>query len=164
LEELGILGAPRVVARQTEAENSPEQAEVALLRAFFHDLEPERRAALVRGFPVDGVCHPGVRRVIEVLQRRVAEGAASELSDVLAEIEDPLDRRLLASLEHEAPQTARERIPSLIELVRRRGDRLRSTGLIARIREAESAGDTQALTRLKTEQSELIKKRSKPPS
>lgn len=164
LEELGSLGAPRVVARQTGAENSPEQAEVALLRSFFHDLEPERRAALVRDFPVDGVCHPGVRRVIEVLQRRVAEGAASELSDILSEIEDPLDRRLLASLEHEAPQTAQERIPSLIELVRRRGDRLRSTGLIARIREAESAGDTQALTRLKTEQSELIKKRSKTPS
>ncbi|MBZ5587358.1 MAG: DNA primase [Acidobacteriia bacterium] len=162
LEELGSLGAPHVVARQATAEGLPEQAEMALLRSFLHDLEPTRSAAFIREFPVDGICHPGVRRVIEILQRRTAEGAVVELTGVLSEITEPLDRRLLASLEHEAPQTPQERIPSLIELVRRRSDRLKSARLIARIREAEIAGDTEALAQLKAEQSELIKKRSKP--
>jgi hypothetical protein len=73
-----------------------------------------------------------------------------------------VDRRLLASLEHEAPQTPQERIPSLIELVQRRSDRLKSAQLVARIREAEITGDTQSLSQLKAEQSELIKKRRKP--
>ena len=162
LEELGSLGAPHVVARQATAEDLPEQAEMALLRSFLHDLEPTLSAAFIREFPVDGICHPGVRRVIEILQRRTAEGAVVELTGVLSEITEPLDRRLLASLEHEAPQTPQERIPSLIELVRRRSDRLKSARLIARIREAEIAGDTEALAQLKAEQSELIKKRSKP--
>lgn len=162
LEELGSLGSPQVLARQVAAEDLPEQAELALLRSFLHDLDPTRSATFIRGFPVDGICHPGVRRVIEILQRRTAEGAGVELTEVLSEIEEPLDRRLLASLEHEAPQTPQERIPSLIELVRRRSDRLRSARLVARIREAEIAGDMQTLAQLKAEQSELIKKRSKP--
>jgi DNA primase len=162
LEELGGLGAPHVVARQSAAEDLPEHAEMALLRSFLHDLEPTRSAEFIRNFPVDGICHPGVRRVIDILQRRTAEGAAVEIPDVLSEIQDPVDRRLLASLEHEAPQTPQERIPSLIELVQRRSDRLKSAQLVARIREAEITGDTQSLSQLKAEQSELIKKRRKP--
>jgi DNA primase len=162
LGELGGLGAPHVVARQSVAEDLPEHAELALLRSFLHDLDPTRSAEFIRDFPVDGICHPGVRRVIETLQRRTAEGAAVEIADVLSEMQDPVDRRLLASLEHEAPQTPRERIPSLIELVRRRSDRLKSARLVARIREAESTGDTQSLSQLKAEQSELIKRRRKP--
>ena len=162
LEELGGLGAPHVVARQSASEDLPEHAEMALLRSFLHDLEPTRSAEFIRNFPVDGICHPGVRRVIDILQRRTAEGAAVEIPDVLSEIQDPVDRRLLASLEHEAPQTPQERIPSLIELVQRRSDRLKSAQLVARIREAEITGDTQSLSQLKAEQSELIKKRRKP--
>jgi len=125
VEELGGFGAPHVVARQSAAEDLPEHAEMALLRSFLHDLEPIQSAEFIRDFPVDGICHPGVRRVIEILRRRTAEGATVDITDVLSEIEDPIDRRLLASLEHEAPQTPRERIPSLIELVRRRSDRLK---------------------------------------
>ncbi len=162
VQELGTPETPRVVARQTAAEEAPEQAELALLRSFLHDLEPEQSAGFIRDFPVDGICHPGVRRVVEALQRRVAEGTAVEATAVLAATEDPADRRLLASLEHEAPQTARERIPSLIEVVARRSDRLRSAGIIARMRAAEAAGDTETLAQLKAEQSLLIKKRGKP--
>jgi DNA primase len=162
LQELGTLGAPHVLARQTAAEDVPEHAEMALLRSFLLDLGPERSAPLIRDFPVDGICHPGVRRVVEVLQRRIAEGGTIEVAQLLAEIEEPMDRRLLASLEHEAPQTPLERIPSLIELVRRRSDKLRSARLVEEIRGAEVAGDTAALAQLKAEQSELIKKRRNP--
>ena len=162
LEELGAVATTRVVARQMEASDPPEQAELALLRSLFHDLDPERRGALVREFPMGGVCHAGVRRVLEVLQRRVAEGAATELTDVLSEIDDPLDRRLLASLEHEAPQTPQERIGSLVELVRRRSETSQRARLLGQIEEAEASGDREALRRLQAEQSTLIKKLNRP--
>ena len=161
IEELATPAAPRVVARQAAAEEAPEQAELALLRSFLHDLEPAQSAGFIRDFPVEGICHPGVRRVIEVLQRRVAERATLDVADVLAAIDDPQDRRLLASLEHEAPKTAGERVPSLIEVVRRRSDRLKSAGIIARMRAAELAGDTETLAQLKAEQSALIKRRGR---
>ena len=162
LEELGGFGAPHMVARQSAAEELPEHAEIALLRSFLHDLEPTQSAGFIRDFPVDGICHPGVRRVIEILRRRTASGGTAEIAGVLSEIEDPVDRRLLASLEHEAPQTPPERIPSLIEIVRRRGERLRIAQLVARIREAENSGDIILLEQLKTEQNELIKNRGRP--
>ncbi len=163
LEELGAQAAPRVVARQTVAEDeAPEQAELALLRAFLHDLDPEQGAGFIHDLPLDGICHPGVRRVLEVLRRRVAEGAPVDAADVLSATDDPSDRRLLASLEHEAPKTARERIPTLIEVVRRRSDRLRSSGILDRMRAAVAAGDTETLAQLKAEQSALIKKRGRP--
>jgi hypothetical protein len=162
LEELGTREAPRVVARQTVAEEAPEQAELALLRSFLHDLDPEQSAGFIRDFPIEGICHPGVRRVLEVLRRHVAEGAPVDAAEVLSATDDPSDRRLLASLEHEAPKTARERIPSLIEVVRRRSDRLRSSGILDRMRAAVAAGDNETLAQLKAEQSALIKKRGKP--
>ena len=149
LEELGGFGAPHAVARRSAAEELPEHAEIALLRSFLHDLEPTRSAEFIRDFPVDGICHPGVRRVIEILLRRTAGGGTVEIADVLSEIEDPVDRRLLASLEHEAPQTPPERIPSLIEIVRRRSERLKIAHLVARIREAECIGDTVLLDNLR---------------
>ena len=158
LEELGGLESTRMVARQAVVEGLPENAELALLRSFLHDLEPADSAAHLRGFPIDGICHPGVRRVFEVLQRRLAGGGTLEIAGVLSEVDDPGDRRLLAGLELEAPKTPRERIPSLIELVRRRADRLRSSEIVVRIRAAELAGDRDALARLQAEQSELIKR------
>ncbi|HVN77176.1 MAG TPA: DNA primase [Thermoanaerobaculaceae bacterium] len=162
LEELGAMDAPRVVARQAAAEEAPEQGEMALLRLLLHDLEPDQAAALVHEFPVDGICHPGVRRVIEIVQRRVAESGAGDLGGVLSVIEDPADRRLVASLEHEAPQTPKDRIPTLVQLVRRRSDRLRSARLVDAIREAEAKGDIETLAQLKAEQSALIKRRGRP--
>ncbi|HQT93552.1 MAG TPA: DNA primase [Thermoanaerobaculaceae bacterium] len=158
LEELGGFESTRMVARHAAAEGLPENAELALLRSFLHDLEPTASAEHLRGFPIDGICHPGVRRVFEVLQRRLASGGGIEIAGVLSEIEEPADRRLLAGLELEAPQTPRERIPSLVDLVRRRADRLRSSEIVVRIRAAELAGDRDALARLQAEQSELIKR------
>ena len=158
LEELGGLEMTRTVARQAAGEELPENAELALLRSFFHDLEPAASAEHLHAFPLDGICHPGVRRVFEVLQRRLASGGSIEIAGVLSEIEDPDDRRLLAGLEVEAPQTPRERIPGLVQLVRRRADRLRSSELVVRIRAAELSGDRDALARLKAEQSALIKR------
>jgi DNA primase len=158
LEELRSLEIFRVMAAQAATEQVPENAELALLRSFLHDLEPAASAEHLRGFPIDGICHPGVRRVFEVLQRRLANGGGIEIVGVLSEIEDPADRRLLAGLELEAPQTPHERIPSLVDLVRRRADRLRSSEIIVRIRAAELAGDRDALARLQAEQSELIKR------
>ncbi len=163
LEELGGAGAPRVVARQVAAEELPENAELALLRSFLHDLEPAASAEHLREFPVDGICHPGVRRVFDVMRRLAAAGGSLEAAAVLSELEDPADRRLLAGLELEAPQTPRERIDSLVELVRRRDNRLRSGELVARIRAAELAGDREELARLQAEQSELIKRTRKAP-
>ncbi len=162
VEELAAPETPRVVARHSADADAPEQAELALLRAFLHDLDPQQSAAFIRDFPLEGICHPGVRRVLAALQRRVGESAPVDAAAVLGATDDPDDRRLLASLEHEAPQTARDRIPTLIDVVRRRSERVRSAGIIARMRAAEAAGDTETLAQLKAEQSALIKRRGRP--
>ena len=161
LEQLGGVESQRVVARQATVEDFPENAEMALLRAFLLDLEPARSTEYLRAFPVDGICHPGVRRIFDLLQRRASQGLGLEVAAVLAELDDQADRRLLAGLEHEAPQTAHERVPILVEVVRRRGDRLRSADLVGMIRAADVAGDHESLSRLKAEQSALIKRLGK---
>ncbi len=163
LEQLGGIESQRVVANRASTEELPENAEMALLRSFLLDLEPARSAEYLRAFPLEGICHPGVRRIFEVLRRRAAEGLGLEVPAVLSEVDDQADRRLVAGLEQEAPQTAHERVPTLIEVVRRRGDRLKSAELVGRIRAADTAGDAESLASLTAEQSALIKRLGKKP-
>jgi DNA primase len=163
LEQLGGIESQRVVANRASTEELPENAEMALLRSFLLDLEPARSTEYLRAFPLEGICHPGVRRIFEVLRRRASEGLSLEVAAVLSEVDEQADRRLVAGLEQEAPQTPHERVPTLIEVVRRRGDRLKSAELVGRIRAADTAGDTESLASLTAEQSALIKRLGKKP-
>jgi DNA primase len=164
LEQLGRIGAPTVVARQAVAPALPDKGELALLRALLHDVEPSRRAAVLARIPGEAVLHPATREVLGVIGQLVEKGALIEASAVVSSIEDPGVRRLIASLEHEAPATPEDRLGVVIALLLRKRDEARRADILDKMRRAESSGDRETLERLKAEQTELIKRLGAPPA
>ncbi|OFV83471.1 MAG: DNA primase [Acidobacteria bacterium RBG_13_68_16] len=163
LEQLGQIGSPTVVAQQATVQALPDKGELALLRALLHDIEPTRRSDVLARVPGDAVLHPATREVLRVLRKLTENGALIELAAVVAEVEDPNVRRIVAGLEHEAPATSEDRLEVVIALLMRRRDEARRADILDKMRRAESAGDKETLERLKAEQTELIK-RLGPPS
>ena len=163
LDQLGQIGSPTVVARQAALQTLPDKGELALLRALLLDVEPSRRPELLARVPSAAVLHPATREVLQVLQKLTENGALIELAAVIAEVEDPNVRRIVAGLEHEAPATPEDRLEVVIGLLMRRRDEARRADILDKMRRAESGGDKETLERLKAEQTELIK-RLGPPS
>ena len=163
LDQLGQIGSPTVVARQAALQTLPDKGELALLRALLLDVEPSRRPELLARVPSAAVLHPATREVLQVLQKLTENGALIELAAVIAEVEDPNVRRIVAGLEHEAPATPEDRLEVVIGLLMRRRDEARRADILDKMRRAESGGDKETLERLKAEQTELIKRLGPPP-
>ena len=163
LEQLGQIGSPTVVARQAAHQALPDKGELALLRALLHDIEPSRRPDVLGRVPGEAVLHPATREVLRVLRKISENGALIEISAVVAEVEDPNVRRLIAGLEHEAPATPEDRLEVVIGLLMRRRDEAKRAELVTKIGEATKRGDQELARRLLAEQTELIK-RLGPPS
>jgi DNA primase len=163
LEQLGQIGSPTVVARQAAVPALPDKGELALLRALLHDVEPSRRPDVLARVPSEGVLHSATREVLRILKKLSENGALIEIAAVLAEVEDPNVRRLIAGLEHEAPATPEDRLDVVIGLLMRRRDEAKRADLVTKIGEATKRGDQELARRLLAEQTELIK-RLGPPS
>jgi DNA primase len=163
LEQLGQIGSPTVVARQAAVPALPDKGELALLRALLHDVEPSRRPDVLARVPSEGVLHSATREVLRILTKLSENGALIEIAAVLAEVEDPNVRRLIAGLEHEAPATPEDRLDVVIGLLMRRRDEAKRAELVTKIGEATKRGDQELARRLLAEQTELIK-RLGPPS
>ncbi|HVN32761.1 MAG TPA: DNA primase [Thermoanaerobaculaceae bacterium] len=163
LEQLGQIGSPTVVARQAAVQALPDKGELALLRALLHDIEPSRRPDVLSRVPGEAVLHPATREVLRVLKKLAENKILIEIPAVLAEIQDPDVRRLVAALEHEAPATAEDRLEVVIGLLMRRMDEAKRAELVTKIGEATRRGDQELARKLLAEQTELIK-RLGPPS
>ncbi len=163
LDQLGQIGAPAIVARQPGQTDLPEHGELALLRALLYDIEPSRRAGYLCRVPTEGVQHPATRDVLRALRSLFEAGAPIEVTAVLSELENPVVRRLVASLEHEAPPTPEDRVEIVIGLLLRKRDEVRRAEILEKMRQAESTGEKETLAQLKAEQAELIKRLAAPP-
>jgi DNA primase len=158
LEQLGEIGSPSVVARQAAVQALPDKGELALLRALLHDIEPSRRPEVLARVPGEAILHPATLEVLRVLRKLTENGALIEPAAVVAEVEDPDVRRIVAALEHEAPATPEERLEVVIGLLMRRRDEAKRAELVAKIGEATKRGDHDLARRLLAEQTELIKR------
>jgi DNA primase len=162
LEQLGQIGSPTVVARQAAVQALPDKGELALLRALLHDIEPSRRPDVLGRVPGEAVLHPATREVLRVLKKLSENRILIEIPAVLAELQDPDVRRLVAALEHEAPATAEDRLEVVIGLLMRRMDEAKRAELVTKIGEATRRGDQELARKLLAEQTELIKRLGSP--
>ena len=159
LDQLGGVGAPRVVATQVEGMTLPPPGELALLRSLLIDVPAERRGALLALVPVEAVDHPATRAILEAMLKRAARGETLEISPLTAEIEDGGVRRVVAALEHEVPETDEERLTLVI--LRELCDKNRKTRLAdlsLEIARAEKQGNKEKLAQLQREKNALIRR------
>lgn len=158
LEQLGGMGALAVLARQPERLQLPERGELAVLRALLYDIEPSQRAEYLSRVPPEGIQHEATREVLAAMRRLLETGRSIEVTALMPELENPAVRRVVASLEHEAPPTPRDRLEVVFELLQRKRDEVRRAEIVNKIRQAEAAGERETLAQLKVEQAELIKR------
>jgi DNA primase len=159
LDQLGGVGAPRVVATQVEGVTLPPPGELALLRSLLIDVPVERRGALLALVPVEAVDHPATRAILEAMLKRVAGGETLEISELTADIDDGGVRRVVAALEHEVPETDEERLTLVI--LRELCDKNRKTRLAdlsLEIAHAEKQGNKEKLAQLQREKNALIRR------
>jgi DNA primase len=159
LDQLGGVGAPRVVATQVEGMTLPPPGELALLRSLLIDVPAERRGALLALVPVEAVDHPATRAILEAMLKRAARGETLEISPLTADIEDGGVRRVVAALEHEVPETDEERLTLVI--LRELCDKNRKTRLAdlsLEIAHAEKQGNKEKLAQLQREKNALIRR------
>jgi DNA primase len=159
LDQLGGVGAPRVVATQVEGVTLPPPGELALLRSLLIDVPAERRGALLALVPVEAVDHPATRAILEAMLKRAARGETLEISALTADIEDGDVRRVVAALEHEVPETDEERLTLVI--LRELCDKNRKTRLAdlsLEIAHAEKQGNKEKLAQLQREKNALIRR------
>jgi hypothetical protein len=100
--------------------------------------------------------------VLRVLKKLSENRILIEIPAVLAELQDPDVRRLVAALEHEAPATAEDRLEVVIGLLMRRMDEAKRAELVTKIGEATRRGDQELARKLLAEQTELIKRLGSP--
>ncbi len=164
LDQLGQIAAPEVVARQLTRADVPDHGELALLRALLVDVEPSRRAELLARVPTEGVQHPATREVLRAMGAMLEAGAPLEVTSLMANLESPAVRRLVAGLEHETPPSGEESVEVVIGLLLRKRDEARRAEILERMRLAEAAGEKETLAQLKAEQAELIRRLAGSPS
>jgi DNA primase len=159
LDQLGAVGAPRVVATQVEGVTLPPPGELALLRSLLIDVQAERRGELLALVPVEAVDHPATRAILEAMLKRAARGETLEILALTADIEDGGVRRVVAALEHEVPETDEERLTLVI--LRELCDKNRKTRLAdlsLEIAHAEKQGNKEKLAQLQREKNALIRR------
>jgi len=158
VEQLGEVESPRVVAGQAETGDQPPAGEMAILRGVLVDLPVERRAEVVREIPLDAVDHPLARSVVRALQQAVAEGRPLEICGLWSDIDERDVRRLLAALEHEAPETTADDLQLIMRGLWEKQRKKRLVHLNREIARAERQGDHETLQQLLREWLSLTRK------
>ncbi|HNX49069.1 MAG TPA: DNA primase [Thermoanaerobaculaceae bacterium] len=158
VEQLGEVESPRVVASGRPVADLPPPGELALLRAILVDLPPARRGEALRGIPPDATDHPLTRAILKKLAEASAEGRALEISQLTSDIDERDVRRLLAALEHEAPETTDEGLQLILRELWDRQRKKRLALLNSEIARAERQGDSERLQQLLQEWLPLSKR------
>lgn len=148
VEQLGEVVAPRVVTGRAELGDAPPAGEMAILRCVLVDLPAERRAEVVRQIPVDALDHPLARLVVRSLHEAAAAGRPLEIRELWSDIDERDVRRLLAALEHEAPETSADDLQLIMRELWERQRKKRLAHLNSEIARAERRGDHGTLQRL----------------
>lgn len=148
VEQLGDVDSPRVVAGSRAAMDLPSSGEMAILRGVLIDLPVERRADVVRGLPAGAFDHPLARIIIGSLQQALAAGRALEIWELWSDIDEGDVRRLLAALEHEAPETTADDLQLNMRGLWEKQRKIRLAHLNSEIAQAERHEDHETLQQL----------------
>ncbi|MCU0293911.1 MAG: DNA primase [Thermoanaerobaculaceae bacterium] len=162
VEQLGEVESPRVVASGRVVADLPPPGELALLRAILIDLPSARRIEALRGVPPDAADHPLTRTILKMVAESAAAGRPLEISGLTSDIDERDVRRLLAALEHEAPETTEEGLQLILRELWERQRKKRLALLNTEIAQAERQGDSERLQQLLHEWLPLSKRT--PPS
>lgn len=155
VDKLGAIEAPRVVRGAPEQEPLPPPGELALLRFLLVDAPSARRCEFLSRIPLDALEHPVVRLVLERLAAAAADGQTLEISDLMSDIEEGDARRVLAALDHEAPETPENRLELLLRELCQRHRLRKLAALNEAIKQAEVKNDHEALVQLLHEWTKL---------
>lgn len=155
VDQLGEVAAPRALAAPSDEAPLPPPGELALLRCLLVDAPVHRRATLVARVPAEVLEHPVTRRVLELAGVAGAEGRPLEISRLMADIEESDARRVLAALDHEAPETPEHRLELILRELCQRQRQRKLAALNQAIRQAEAKNDSEALARLSQEWTKL---------
>ncbi len=155
VDKLGSLEAPRVVRGAPEKAPLPPPGELALLRFVLLDAPGGRRGELLSRIPLDALEHPVVRLVFQRMAVAAADGRPLEISELMSDIEEGDARRVLAALEHEAPETPENRLELILRELCQRHRLRKLAALNQAIRQAEARNDYEALVQLSHEWTKL---------
>lgn len=157
VEELGALAAPRLIVGRSADPEMPPPGELALLRGVLLDVPAEHRERVLATVELSLIENPTVRLIIENLKKRVEDGGTLEISDLTSDIDDRDARRLLAALEHVAPETPEERLSLIMRELWERQRKRRLAELSNEIARAEHAEEHDQLEKLLHEWQNLLK-------
>lgn len=158
VEQLGDVDSPRVVAGSREAMDLPSSGEMAILRGVLVDLPVERRAEAIRGLPAGAFDHPLARQIVVSLQGALEAGRALEIWELWSDIDERDVRRLLAALEHEAPETTADDLQLNMRGLWEKQRKIRLAHLNSEIAQAERREDHETLQQLLQEWLRLSRK------
>lgn len=153
VDHLGDLEAPRAVPVAPVPASLPPPGELALLRCVLIDAPMTRRRDIIARVPLDVLEHPVTRQVFERLT--AAHPRTLEISDLMSDIEESAARRVLAALDHEAPETPEHRLELILRELCQRHRLRKLAALNHAIRQAEARNDHEALVRLSHEWTKL---------
>jgi len=134
--------------------------ELSLLRALVVDTPEPRRAELLRRIPVEELQHPLVVEVLQAMLSLLDEGRPLEISALGTHIKDREARRLVAALEHEAPQTSEEGLEKILRELWERQRKKQLAALSDQVRRAQIIGDREALAAALREMQALLSRDS----
>lgn len=134
--------------------------ELSLLRALVVDTPEPRRAELLQRIPVEELQHPLVVEVLQAMLSLLDEGRPLEISALGTHIKDREARRLVAALEHEAPQTSEEGLEKILRELWERQRKKQLAALSDQVRRAQIIGDREALAAALREMQALLSRDS----
>lgn len=155
VDKLGDVEAPRVLAVAPDASPLPPPGELALLRCVLVDAPAARRGEIAARVPLDALEHPLTREVLERIAVASGAGRTLEICDLMSDIEEGDARRVLAALDHEAPETPENRLELILRELCQRHRLRKLAALNQAIRQAEARNDHEALVRLSHEWTKL---------
>lgn len=155
VDKLGDVEAPRVLAVAPDASPLPPPGELALLRCVLVDAPAARRGEIAARVPLDALEHPLTREVLERIAVASGAGRTLEIFDLMSDIEEGDARRVLAALDHEAPETPENRLELILRELCQRHRLRKLAALNQAIRQAEARNDHEALVQLSHEWTKL---------
>jgi hypothetical protein len=108
------------------------------------------------------VQHPVTRSLLTALNELRAQGRTLEISEVTADIDERDARRVLAALEHEAPETQEEQFLLITRELWEKHRQHRLAELTQAIARARNIQNTHELAQLLAEKNRLIRERIEP--
>jgi len=159
VDRLGAVRSPQVSSRIPPPPDLPPPGECALLRALLVDLPVPRRAELLGRVVVEAVRHPVTQTLLATMHGLCAQGRPLEISEVTADIDERDARRVLAALEHEAPETQEEQFLLIMRGLWEKHRQHRLAELTTAIARARNIQNTHELAQLLAEKNRLIRER-----